>query len=227
MCKIRALFFLFLISVNVLFAQNYQITTTHKNMVKTTSHGIMHEFIQIDNLIGVDFGMRWVALQGSKSGCPSQWDIGVSDPDSAYATVSDNDSADFILSGTNNTNNKIILSVNHNGTIGDCAFNFKVYPLSDSSDFTVIGFNISVTPGSTSIVELGLKSEEYGYPNPVRDTYFFENKVKQFKLFNLSGKLLKEGVEATLIQMSNLPKGTFIVLLEKTDGNFDSFRIIK
>ena len=227
MYKIKTLLILSFLFANTLNAQIYQVTTTHKNMVKTTDYGIMHEFIQIDNLIGTDFGMRWVALQGSKSGCPTQWDIGVSDPDSAYATVNDNDSADFILSGTNSTNNKIILSVNHNGTVGDCAVNFRIYPLSDPSDITIIGFNVSVLPGSTGLDEINSKSEEYGYPNPVKNNYTFKEQVKYFKIFDIDGRLLIEGNDAKVIDFSGLNNGTYIVLLEKLDGDYVNYRIIK
>jgi|GEM_PF-3130841 len=224
----KILFFKLLIIIStVLVGQNYQINTPYVNILKNTNYGVLHHYIQIDNLINQDFGMRWVALTGNPSSCPSGWVVGVGDPDSTYVTYSVNDSADFILSGTNPTYNKITISITHNGIPGSCLLNFKVYELSNPQNYTNIGFDVFVSQGTTSIESVKSKKDVIGYPNPVNNIYYFNKKVIRYKLFSLDGKFICEGNNSSSIDLTNIKEGTYLLLVETANGEYINDRIIK
>lgn len=225
MKKIVTLFSLVLVSFTF-FAQNHSVGVPYKNIVKNTNYGILHEYIQIDNLLNQDFGMRWIADVGGKSGCPTGWLIGISDPDSVYTTIISGDSADFILSGTDSVGNKMVISVAHNGLPGDCSVNFRLYELSNPNTITNIGFNITVTPGPVGIDE-DVEMKKIGYPNPTKSIYYFNANIKKCILYDVLGNLVVERVNVTELDMSNFSNGTYLILLEDENGEYHQEKIIK
>lgn len=216
----------FLFSVLTLSAQLYTVSTPYKSIVKTTNHGIMHEFIQIDNLSGQNLPMRWIGHIGGVLECPPGWDYGVADPDSAYAVLNDNDSADFILSDTNYTNNKIILTAVHNGFIGNCEVNFDIFPLSNPSDKTTIGFTISVSQGPVGVTEYTITRKDFIYPNPGNGLYHIKEPTKEIHVFNTHGQEVLN-TSGNQIDLRNFSNGFYMIRTLDQTGRWNSHKVVK
>ncbi len=216
----KLLLFILILSVSTAFGQMYSVSTPFKSINKTTSHGILHEFIQIDNLIGTDFDMRWIAFVGGKSGCPSNWDLGVNDPDSAYQTLNNLDSADFTLSGTNWVNNKIVISVNHNGDTGTCNINFQIFPLSDPSASTMIGFDVTVTE-AVGVGEIMNIEKVNIYPVPTNEIVKIDNlkeDIIKIDVLNTVGEVLHTIHKPKQVSLDKLKAGIYFLRIETSNG---------
>lgn len=217
--------FIALTLVFSLKAQLYSVAAPFKSIVKTTSHGVLHEYIEITNLSGSNLPMRWVAQFGgsSETPSPSAWTYSVSDPDSTYTTLNDQDSADFILPVTNN--NKIIISVFHNGSPGSYAINFKIFPQANRNDSAIIGFPIIVS----QVVGINNHANELKnniYPNPSSGIFRIEQKFKRGVLYNLTGEVVQE-INTNEINLIKHPNGCYFLHLENMDGTSSKSRLIK
>lgn len=190
------------------------------------TYGILHEFIQIDNLSGQPLPMRWIGHIGGVIECPNGWDYGVTDPDSAYAVLNDLDSADFILSDTNFTNNKIVISVVHNGVIGNCQVTFDIFALSDPNTVTTIGFNITVTAAPTAIEEVSVHPRGIIYPNPGNGQYHLPEKAQSILVYDGSGRLVLS-TSGNRFDLSNQPNGIYLVQLISATGEYSTQRLVK
>lgn len=204
-------------------AQIYSVPNPYVNINKTTDFGVLHEYIQINNLTSSPFPMRWVAQVG---GCPTGWNLSISDPDSMYNNLANNDSAMFMLSDTNYYN-KLIISVVHNGFVGACTVSFNIYPLSDSTDATNVGFNIYISQGSSTGVNSYLyKKNDVVYPNPSSGIFKIKKEFKKAFIYNAVGVLLKEE-KTKEIDLSALTSGIYFLKLNDADGNVTTTKLIK
>ena len=204
-------------------AQIYSVPNPYVNITKTTDFGILHEYIQINNLTSSPFPMRWVATISS---CSPNWSFGVADPDSTYSILLNNDSADFMLSDTNQ-NNKLIISVAHNGFIDQCVVSFRIYPLSDSTDFTDTGFIITVTQGSgVSINSYVNQINDVVYPNPSSGIFTIKKPFLKAVLYNSLGEIVFSQVESE-INLTNNSKGLYFLKIEDQAGVISTIKLVK
>lgn len=217
----------FLIIVTNLSAQLYSVSTPFKPITKTTNHGVLHEFIQIDNLAGFDLPMRWIGYVGGTLECPPQWAFGVTDPDSAYAVLNHMDSADFILSDTNTTNNKIVISVHHNGQIGNCDVTFDIFALSDPNNRTTIGFNITVTTGPVGVPEVEVMPEWVLYPNPGNGIYQSDEEIKELIVYTVNGEEIGRFSDVNRLDLTNYPNGIYMVRKIDYEGKSSFQKLVK
>jgi hypothetical protein len=209
----KILFLLPIVFCSHLNAQtDFSVSPTFVNLTKTTDFGIAHDYIQIDNLLGQDFAMRWVAIFASKSGCPSGWVVSLADPDSNYIPINDNDSAEFILSSTNPTYNKLTIGVNHGGIVGSCQVNFRLYSLTDPSNEILVGFNLSITPGAIGINEVSSSISNSIYPNPSSGYFYIEEDFSEGWVYDAFGKELFRLVSKE-IDLTKYPKGIYFYRL--------------
>lgn len=221
MKKLNALLFFVVICSLASTAQLYSVTTPFKSIVKTTNSGIMHEYILITNLSGQVLPMRWIARFGGavETPSPTVWVYGVADPDSAYAVINDNDSADFNLPLLNN--NKIIISAIHNGTPGAYEIDFKIFPISNPSDSTIIGFPIIVTQGGVGVNEFILNSNTLIFPNPTSQkiSIITELDPNLIEIADVSGRIVKSFDNFRKeIDVSELKIGDYFIILHTEQG---------
>ncbi|MCB0401611.1 MAG: T9SS type A sorting domain-containing protein [Flavobacteriales bacterium] len=223
----RSLITLFLIASSLVsFGQLFSVSVPYKYISKDVTYGMLHEFIQIDNLSGQPLPMRWIGHIGGVLECPNGWGYGVTDPDSAYAVLNDLDSADFILSDTNTTNNKIIISVAHNGIIGNCEVTFDIFALSDPNTVTTIGFNISVTAAPTAVEEVSIRRKGLIYPNPGNGQYQLLEKALSIAVYDANGRLVLSA-SGNQFDLSDQPNGLYLVQLTTASGEFSTQRLVK
>jgi hypothetical protein len=205
---------------------DFSVSPTFVNLTKSADFGIAHDYIQIYNLLGQDFDMRWVAVFASKSGCPAGWVISLADPDSNYVPIIDNDSADFILSSTNPTYNKLTIGVDHNGVVGNCEVNFRLYSISDPTSEILIGYNISITPGVIGVNELNFSDNNTIYPNPSSGYFIIKGGFKEGSVFDgLGNKLFR--ITKKEIDLSNYPKGIYFYHYKANDKVYSGKLIVE
>ncbi|MBK1898093.1 BspA family leucine-rich repeat surface protein [Chryseobacterium paridis] len=65
------------------------------------------------------------------------------------------------------------------------------------------------------------------YPNPVKNTLFFSEELVKVEIYSIDGKLLKRSPKGKNIDMSELPKGVYILKASDHLGNILSEKIIK
>lgn len=66
------------------------------------------------------------------------------------------------------------------------------------------------------------------YPNPSKGVFEFSEKVKDITLFDFSGKIVKtQKKESDKLDISNLPKGTYLVKGKTQSGKFFKKKIVK
>jgi len=223
MMKNILVFILLIILSITVKAQIYSVPNPYVNINKTTDFGVLHEYIQINNLTTQPFPMRWVATIG---GCPTGWLIGIADPDSSYTTLNTSDSAVFMLSDTN-INNKLIISVTHNGFIGQCTVDFRIYPLSDSTDITLVGFSITVAPGSSTGVNSYIpRKDNVVFPNPTNGIFNIKEGFKKAMIYNSVGQLLLESTN-NKIDISKYMNGFYFLKLEDASNNITTIKLVK
>ena len=207
----KILLLIALIYCSLINAQSdFSVSPTFVNLTKSADFGVAHDYIQINNLLGQDFAMRWVAVFASKSGCPVGWVVSVADPDSNYIPIVDNDSADFILSASNPTYNKLTIGVNHGGVVGSCEVNFRLYSIANPADEILVGFNVSITPGAIGVKELNGSKNSLIYPNPSAGLFILENELKEGAVYDVLGNKLFE-VNIKEIDLSSYPNGLYFV----------------
>ena len=73
-------------------------------------------------------------------------------------------------------------------------------------------YEATLSTNTTTLPEISV------YPNPVSETLFVKNaKMASFKIYDLAGKLVKNGVYQNGIQVSTMQKGVYIIQI--TDGS--------
>lgn len=219
---------IFFVFSSVLFGQtDYLVQNPFVNLIKTTDYGVMHEYIQINNLSGQEFDMRWICEIPNKSGCPAGWDIILNDPDTTTDPLNHNDSSDFVLQ-TDDYYNKLIIGVTHNGVLGSCNINFRIFPLQDPSNVTLAGFNVGVTQGTgVGVNELTITSKDnIVYPNPSAGLFYINKEVISGSVFNLLGEKVIE-VNSNKIDLSNYENGVYIANLQNRKGENIQVKLIK
>ena len=75
--------------------------------------------------------------------------------------------------------------------------------------------------------EIKAKSEILLFPNPTSNEVFVNKKVKSFTLYDITGKMLKQQDSGQSINLSHLPNGEYIVVLQMDEGAVVSKKIIK
>ncbi|WP_053082710.1 BspA family leucine-rich repeat surface protein [Chryseobacterium angstadtii] len=65
------------------------------------------------------------------------------------------------------------------------------------------------------------------YPNPVKNTLFFSDGLKNIEIYSIDGKLLKKSPEGNNINVSELQKGVHILKASDHSGNSQSKKFIK
>ncbi len=223
--KIRSIFTLFfLMGVLVTTAQSrFNAPDTIKFLVKDTSFGTLHEFLEIKNKTADSLQMRW---KQRKTRYTSGWKTTLQDPDQWHNPVDGVDSADFTLPDTLSGpfNNKLIIGVDHNGIAGGGMVVFTVFEIGHPQDSVRLYFDILVTP------KVGLAENQNGflkvYPQPARD----QIKVKasglsdQSKIYltSLSGQEFLvpyqyTGVGTWQLETQTLPPGVYILSVVDKD----------
>ena len=95
-----------------------------------------------------------------------------------------------------------------------------LYPVSQDACFQEITSVQNFLPSDVKI-----------YPNPFNQNLqieFTETIVESYKIFDLLGQRILEGnVVNGLIDVSSVPVGTFVILLEAADGNVYSDKLVK
>lgn len=82
--------------------------------------------------------------------------------------------------------------------------------------------NISITKQNMSTSDIESTTSLHIYPNPVKDFIYFrtQNKILSTKIFDINGKLVKsisEIQESSRVDISDLPKGAYILDVEFED----------
>jgi surface protein len=65
------------------------------------------------------------------------------------------------------------------------------------------------------------------YPNPVKNTVFFSKELQNIEIYSIDGRLLKRSSKGDSIDISELPKGIYIIKAYDLSGNILSKKIIK
>ncbi|WP_051890574.1 BspA family leucine-rich repeat surface protein [Chryseobacterium vrystaatense] len=65
------------------------------------------------------------------------------------------------------------------------------------------------------------------YPNPVKNKVFFSKELKDIEIYSIDGQLLKRNSKGNQIDISELPKGVYILKASDQSGNPLSKKIIK
>lgn len=120
------------------------------------------------------------------------------------------------------TNGELLTGVGHYPQAGmgvRCAKDISRYlGIENMSPHQKVALNTSVDAGNAEILL---------FPNPTSNEIFVNKKVTSFKLYDLSGKLLKQDEYKKSIDMSLLPNGEYIIILDTDEGKVVSKKIIK
>lgn len=93
----------------------------------------------------------------------------------------------------------------------------------DDTEFTQV---MKLSGGSLSVADIP-NSKIKIYPNPVKDILYFSEKMKEIKIYNIEGKLIKTDKNIENISLNHLPKGTYILQGEYAGGKKTQVKIIK
>lgn len=120
------------------------------------------------------------------------------------------------------TNGELMTGIGHYPQAGmgvRCAKDLPRYIINDNTPTQKIAGIPSVSESKSTEILL--------FPNPTSGEIFVNNKVKAYALYDLSGKLLQQDDYKKSINMSPLPNGEYIVILQTDDGKMVSKKIIK
>jgi hypothetical protein len=144
------------------------------------------------------------------------WTASMGDLQSGYAIALE-------MSSYNTTNGAVSTAIGYypQAAMGvRCAKDLPRYIISsnampENGDVT-LGINVSL-----------VKSDILLFPNPTSSEVFVNKKVRSFKLFDLSGKMLQNQERKQAINMAPLPDGEYIIILTTDEGETVSKKIIK
>ena len=144
------------------------------------------------------------------------WTASMGDLQSGYAIALE-------MSSYNTTNGAVSTAIGYypQAAMGvRCAKDLPRYIISsnampENGDVT-LGINVSQ-----------VKSDILLFPNPTSSEVFVNKKVRSFKLFDLSGKMLQNQERKQAINMAPLPDGEYIIILTTDEGETVSKKIIK
>jgi hypothetical protein len=162
-------------------------------IIKTTDHGIAHEYIELYNISGGDLDMRWVRTVPPT--WPTEWwGANYGDPDNYYADLIDQDSADFVLTDPVELGNKLIIGVTHNAYAANSVMKVTVFPIADRADSLVLIYNIFINQGDAYASLEGVEGTQPSfYYNAVNSELIFSNLpdgTSEISIYDLGGKLV-------------------------------------
>lgn len=188
-------------------------------IVKSVDFVMVHDYIELFNNSGADQQMRWIRY--SDPNWPIQWEAGFTDPDSFYANVLTEDTAEFIMLDPIEFSNQLIINVDHNNHMDTSYLRFKVYPVAAPEDSLWLKFCIIITAQDAAVSQF--QNELQLVHDPNQQTIFFKGEVNTeltISLFDLNGKIiLRQKISSSLelISVSHLVPGIYFAEISGID----------
>lgn len=193
--------------------QVFHVSDTSALIVKTTNQSPAHWYIEVFSDITIDTSLRWKATHFDN--IPPEWEILMDDQSASYSNVQVGDSADFDLPANQPFARKLIIGAILNGTPGHGICYFDVYDPDNLSFVQTISYEFIVTNPVNGIMELSDDSfllYEDGFFK-VRD-----GQEADFKIYDLSGKLVLENKLINKFEISDLPSDQLYLIKVSLKG---------
>ncbi len=193
------------------------VNDTSVCLIKSYEFIMPHGYIQLNNNSGVALPMRWI--KEIDPNWPVFWEAGFTDPDSAYADVLFEDSADFVLPFPDDFNNKLILNVDHNFVIDTSYIRFKVFPIDHPEDSLWLNYCVIIHAPDLSVEN---ENKEFQIQiDPLNQVLYLDDQIQfeQIKIYDLSGKVIFVSVNFSGIQvdLSELITGYYFICIQSDE----------
>ena len=201
---------LFLVQLNAA-AQLFYFEDTSAVLIKTVNQSPAHWYLEILTDSPTDTTLRWKAHFVS---VPSAWQINFDDQTTNHSPVEDGDSADFVLFGSPEYPQKLIIGATLNNTPGHGFVYFDIYDPLTPQDVQTISYEFIISPF------LGLEdllTDQY-----ILNNGFLRRRDEQpfnLEVFDLEGRCMQSrtAVEVDLSGFPNL--GTVLLKLSDSNGS--------
>ena len=124
------------------YGQAFHFNDTVTVLIKNVTQSPAHWYLEIYNDVGVDTTLRW---KTHFVNVPAQWNINFDDQNTAYSTINDGDSADFICYAGLPFAQKLIIGAEFNGVPGNASIFFDIYDPADPSYVVTIEYRYIVS----------------------------------------------------------------------------------
>lgn len=191
-------------------AQLFYFEDTSAVLIKTVNQSPAHWYLEILTDSPTDTTLRWKAHFVS---VPAAWQINFDDQTTNHSSVEDGDSADFVLFGSPEYPQKLIIGATLNNTPGHGFVYFDIYDPFTPQDVQTISYEFIITPF------LGLE-------DLVMDQYLLNDGIlrrrdKQpftVEVYDLEGRRI-QSVTTVELEVSSLPDlRTVLLKLSAADG---------
>lgn len=196
------------------------VNDTSVCLIKSYEFIMPHGYIQMNNNSGADLPMRWI--KQIDPNWPVGWETGFTDPDSAYADVLIEDSADFVLPFPDDFNDKLILNVDHNFVIDTSYIRFKVFPIDHPQDSLWLNFCVIIHAPDLSITNLN--NELQVHVDVLNQTLSLDTPIQhaQVNIYDPGGKVVFSASDFSdnQIDISGLNTGLYFIRFESDHTAF-------
>jgi predicted SnoaL-like aldol condensation-catalyzing enzyme len=204
MIRTITLLLLLVLSLNKSHAQSFHVSDTLITMIKQTDNGIVHYYSELFNDTDSILQMRWV--RHTADGYPANWITYLQDPQTYYNPLMQTDSADFYLDTIQDSWDKLIYQVNHQGNTGRGTTMFTVFPIHNRADSVHVTFTVKIIPASSGTSLLEIINEKGNQT------------FKSILIFDINGQLIAEHSNIKLSVLTQLVKKG-LVFVRATDSD--------
>lgn len=213
------LIIIFLLS-RLAYAQNFRVEPTELEIIKTTDFLYMYDYAEVINLTDSILHIGWSKKYLGE--LPFLWETSVACPSGFHDDTHINE-ATFLLETYPTFNNKLICHAYPNGNVGELAVEFELYEISNPEVKVPLLFKFTVYDQISSVSKFS-KDE---YVAVSQGCIHFTEKVKQFFISDIAGKIVGNGAGNSSLQIATLETGAYLVNVIGTDGQRISHKFIK